>query len=138
MNNQYLTLAHWLTEGYSPISIHELAILMAEPGVHHLFIKDKDFKYVYANTPFVTLMGLKHINQLLGHKDCGLCSDNSLIERYRMYDSLVLEKEKVLPLLDEVRPKHNGNFSNTMEGKEYPLNGKAMNVTCIQSVRLGD
>jgi DNA-binding CsgD family transcriptional regulator len=84
-------------------------------------IKSHKEGYVYANQNFLTLVGFKSGNQIVGKFDDDLCSDKKLLKLYRDFDENVFDTQQPVLLEGDMKPHHVPKLVKSMRGVSHPL-----------------
>ena len=109
---------------HSPFSLDELFCLMTQTPYQCVFLKDECSRYLYANSNFIQLMGLKNIQQLRQSTDQELSTSPEEAKKYRELDCCILEEGHTLAVKETIAPKKNQPIIKTMQGTLYHLSSK--------------
>lgn len=82
--------------------INTAFLTMLENTGDMMFVKDDNLVYLAASMPFVKMVGKEHAEDIVGHTDLEIFSDESLARRYMADDRKLLEGDK--NLVDYIEP----------------------------------
>ena len=109
-----------------------------------MFVKDANLVYRAASMPFVKMVGKENVNEIIGHTDTEIFSDENLAERYIADDQkLLTEKRNMVnymePITDDNGQARYGSTSKYLltdnEGKILGVLGITQDITRDYIVR---
>lgn len=103
------------------LSASEIVELLESNKRYFIFIKDIRHQYLYSNSNFSQLLGLKNNTLIRGLYDNDLYKDIARVKEYQDYDDQVFDIQKTIHASATLAPKNNSKLQITATGLLTPL-----------------
>lgn len=102
-------------------SIQDIIMQSSQIPGQCLFIKDVFSNYQFANLNFIQIMGLANLKHLKSITDLDLTNDKVKTKKFHHLDQMIIEKEAMISVSEEITPNYNKPIRKIMNGMMYPI-----------------